>query len=353
MLVRDRQAILLPLLMALACSRNAATNKSSDASVDGALLSIGPDAATLTRDPVSAPDGGFTLATVAPVEARRAHIQRFSEDAALEGATELLQKHFGGEARSGLDLQTADLTAASRRIVFAIEAGKPTTEARPLAFVAEGKAIVWSKERPVAGIMPPVGPIAVAPAPLGRVALAACDLPTNVVALRIWDDDGSPFADFQALTVEGCDALSLLYWPRFGWIVVTARVGATRAQLISENGTPKWGQGLDLGARSRPGAVAAASVAADTDDTFVLVQMVQPEASPGSPFHALAFRYDARGTPIWPAAVDLGELTRPPAPGERVKLALTRPGVRVTLPGGTEVDVRPSGDVSPRRRAPR
>jgi hypothetical protein len=302
---------------------------------------------------MSATAASFTLATVSPVEARRARVQRLADHDALRGIHPVLEKHFGGGPDAGFDVQSADLTAAGRRVVLVSEAGKPTSDARPIAIVARDDGVVWSKERPVAGIMPPVGPIAIAPAPLGRVALAACDPPTNVVALRIWDDDGSPFADFQALSVDGCEALSLLYWPDRGWIIVAVRAGATRAQLVSEHGTPRWGLGLDLGARSRAGAIAPASLAADTDDTFVLVQMVQPSGEDGSPFHALAFRYDTRGTAIWRAAVDLGKLERPPAPGERVRMTPTKPGVRVTLPSGAEVDVRPSGDVIPRGRAPR
>ena len=50
----------------------------------------------------------------------------------------------------------------------------------------------------------------------------------------------------------------------------------------------------------------------DTDDSFVLVQIAQPTAQPGSPFHVLAFRYDSEGTPIWKGAIDLGELPPPP-----------------------------------------
>ena len=84
----------------------------------------------------------------------------------------------------------------------------------------------------------------------------------------------------------------------------------------------------------------------------MLVQLAQSLGAEGTPFHALAFRYDTRGNPIWKAAVDLGELPKAPASGERVKLAPTSPGVRVTLPSGVEIDLRPSGDFVTRRRAP-
>ena len=306
---------------------------------------------------VSVPDGGFTLTGVTPTEARRVRVAKLADEPAISSSKDaqaLLDKHFAG-ASGPFDVQTAELTAAGRRALLVVSSGKPTSEARPYAIVVDDAgAVLWSKEHPVAGIMAPVGPIAIAAAPLGRVALAACDPPTSVVALRLWDDDGSPFADFQALSgIESCDALSLLYWPRQGWLIVTARAGVTRARLVKESGAPTWGDGLDLGVRSRAGAIAAPNIAADTEESFVLVQLAQPSAAEGSPFHALAFRYDTRGNPIWKAPVDLGQLPKAPVSGERVKLAPTSPGVRVTLPSGVEVDLRPSGDFVTRPRAPR
>ena len=351
-------ALTLAALGSGACSRKEAASGAADARTDGPLVSMAADAApspsASAMPAASLPDAGFTLAKVAPTEARRVRVAKLDGDPVLNGAKAVLEGHFAG-LPGPFDVQTAALTAAGRRIVLVTEAGKSTSDARPIALVLDdADRVVWSKEHPVAGIMVPVGPIAIAPGPRGRVALAACDPPTRLVALRLWDADGAPFADFEALSgVESCDAVSLLYWPGQGWIVAAAGVGATRARLLKESGTPGWGDGIDLGVRSRPGAIAAPSLAADTDETFVLVQMAQPSAAAGSPFHTLAFRYDTRGAPIWKAAADLGPLPKPPTAGERVKLGLTRPGVRVTLPSGTEVDVRPSGDVIARPRAPR
>ncbi len=363
---------LLLLVVGAACSRPSAGG--GDAGNDGALQSV----ATATPPvgsgaALSVQDGGFTLTTVAPGEAQRAHVAKLEGSAggdALRGAAvqALLAKHFTADGGAltpagGFDVQSVDLTASGRRAVLVMEAGKASaSDARPLLVIAdehEHDRVVWSRERPIGGIMAPVGPVAIAAAPAGRVALAACDPPTNIVALRIFDDDGSPFADFQALSIDGgCDAIALLYWPKRGWIVAVARQQSTRARLVSEDGAGAWGQGLDLGARSRAGRIAPPVLAVDTDDTFVLVQIVQPDGADGAPLHALAFRYDARGTAIWPAAVDLGEV---PASAKgslpRVRLAQTKPGVRVTFPGTPgqerEVDLKPSGDVTPRFRAPR
>lgn len=347
-------AVTAALASAPGCSRKDAAG-GADAASDGPLLSIAPDAAAPPSAPsASVGDAGFALAKVSPVEARRSRVAKLADEPALAGAASLLGAHFAGAA-GPFDVQIAELTAAGRRAALVAEAGKATSDARPIALVLDAAgAVLWSKERPVAGIMAPVGPVALAAAPLGRVALAVCDPPTSVVALRLFDDDGSPFADFQALSgVDSCDALSLLYWPGRGWILAAARPGETRARLVTESGALAWGDGLDLGVRPRAGSAAAPALAADTDDTFVLVQLAQPTAVEGSPFHALAFRYDARGAPIWRAAVDVGELEAPPRPGDRARLTPLDPGVRVTLPSGAQAEVRPSGDVVSRRRAPR
>jgi hypothetical protein len=339
-------ALLGPALLA-GCSRSAAP-AATDAGADvaPAAYSSAPPAGDPGAAAASSPKRvGFVA--VPGAEARRYRASAFSGDAALKVAEKALSGHFAG-ARGPFDVQSAPLTVRGMAALLVSEADRAPAESRPFVLVTADGAVAWSKERPVAGIMPPVGPVAIAPAPAGRVALAAWDPPTSAVALRLWDRDGSPFADFQAMQVDACDALSLLFWRGHGFVLVAARVGATRAQLVTETGSLAWGQGLDLGARSRTGAIAPASLAVDTDESFVLVQLVQPLASEGSPFHALAFRYDSRGGPIWPAAVDLGPLPRPPAAGERARVEPLEPGVRVTLPSGAEIEVRPSGDVKRR-----
>ncbi len=358
-----RRSTIALLTMLLACSRKTEL-AGSDAAADGALVSIASGASSVSvpgdarasaaETTASAPDSGFERAAVLAMEAERMHVASFREDPRVATERDLLALHYNGPEKIELDLQTAPLTAAHRRVVLATVTGTPTLYARAIAYVVDdaAKKVLWAKDHPVAGIKPPVGPTAIAAGPHGRVALAACDPPTSTVALRIWDEDGAPFADFQALSVDACGALSLMYWPRHGWVVVVVRAGATRAQLVKEGGSPGWAGGLDLGVRPKDGAIAPAGLAADTDDTFVLVQLAQPTGEAGSPFHALAFRYDAHGTAIWPAAVDLGALPKPPLPGERAQLHPTLPGVSVMLPSGPAVSVRPSGDVS-RGRAPR
>lgn len=287
----------------------------------------------------SAPEPTVThhATPVLPQEARRARITKLADEPALV-APELAKAIPSAPA---YDVQVTGLARDGRRAALVSIAGQRGPDAKPfLAVIEASGAVAWTRDRPAGGILPPYGAIALAAGPKGRVALAICDEPTRSVALRLIDDDGSPFADVQALEVDACADVSLLYWPHHGFILVAVSEGTTRARLFTESGSFGWGRGLDLGARSRPGLVAPVSLAADTDDSFVLVQAAQPTGE--GAFHALAFRYDAAGAPIWKTAVDLGELR---ARNERLAVEPVVPaGVRVRATG-MDVEVRPSGDV--------
>jgi hypothetical protein len=274
-------------------------------------------------------------------------VTRLGQDAALARNEATLRAQFGGAIPPVLVVESAALPGGRRALLVADGGKDGAAQERPMVLVVdEANALVWTKDRPAAGITPPVGQLAIAAAPRGRVMMAVCDPPTSVVALREWDTDGSPFADFHALDVEACEAVSLLYWPRHGWIVVAARADGLRAQLLQESGGLAWGRGIPVGARWR--TVAPAALAADTDDSFVLAQYA---AAAGAVDRAMAFRYDARGAPLWQAAVDLGEVPRV-APGEeRVVLEPGMNGVvRATLAGGRVVEIAASGELLRARR---
>lgn len=322
-------------LALVACHARNNNEGTSDASAPAPSASIAPA-------PSAAPEPTVAHHTtlVAPQEARRARITKLGDEPALS-ATELATAI---PAAPAYDVQVVRLTRDDRRAALVSVAGQHGPDAKPfLAVIEPNGAVAWTRERPAAGILPPYGAIALAAGPKGRVALAVCDEPTRSVALRLLDDDGSPFADFQAMEADACSDVSLLYWPKHGFILVAVSEGTTRARLVTETGSFGWGRGLDLGARSRPGLLAPASLAADTEDSFVLVQAAQPTGE--GAFHALAFRYDASGAPIWKAAVDLGELR---ARNERLVVEPAIPaGVRVRATG-MDVEVRPSGDVKGR-----
>ena len=282
------------------------------------------------------------------MEARRSSVARVEAEPALAANVELLKKQFGGVMPASIGMQATELTAVKRRAVLVGAERRDGTLESPLVLIVDERGtLVWSKERPAAGIKPPVSAIAIAAGPEGRFALAVCDPPTASVALRLWDGDGSPFADFAALESKGCDALSLLYWPGRGWIIVAAGPSETRAQLVTEGGAMAWGAGKVLGARWR--TTAPLALAADTPSSFVSVQYSQSPGVDREADHAVAYRYDETGQPLWPAPVDLGSVRRI-APGqERIALLRTSDGVLRAALAGATVELRSNGEI---RRIP-
>lgn len=281
----------------------------------------------------------------------RGRVVRLRDEPALLANASLLHKHFGAPFPRPLLTESVRLDAAGRRAWLVVDEAKARAsssgQATPLLLVVDDKgALLWSKESPVAGITAPVAGISLGAGPRGRVAIAACDPPTSTVALRVWDDDGAPFADFVALSGGACSDVTLLYWPRHGWVLAAPRDKGTVAQRVSESGSLVWGAGLEIAGRS----ASPVSLAVDTRGTFVAVQAARAPGDAGGD-RVLAYRYDARGAPLWEAPVDLG--AAPSAPQDR-RFTLGRPlhgVVRVTLDrtgkSAREVDVASTGEVLP------
>jgi hypothetical protein len=305
--------------------------------------------ASAPAEVASAPRRDVSGAPGSGLEARRSVVTHIEADPILAANADALRKQHGGAIPAALAVQATDLGADRRRAIVAAAERKDGTLESPMLFVVDDHgALLWSKERPVAGIKPPIGPLAVAAGPHGRFAMAVCDPPTSTVALRLWDADGSPFADFQVLEAKQCDAISLLYWPRHGWLVALAAGAETRVQQVTETGGLAWSPGRVLGARFR--TIAPVTLASDSPTSFVLVQYSQSPGVDRDVDHAVAFRYDDQARPLWPAPVDLGAVRRI-APGqERITLTRTSDGVlRAALAGGVIVEIRSNGET---RRVP-
>jgi hypothetical protein len=332
-----RRLVLLALLVA--CDRKDAAPASVDASVPAPLSPL-PASASVSAAPVSA--APYAGPPAPPIEAARKKVTRLDDDPALAASADAIKKHFGGQLPKELWVQSAG------RALIAGDASKPAP-GDPIAIALDGSGQVqWTKDHPVAGIKPPIGPLAIAAGPSGRIALAVCDPPTARVALRIWDNDGSPFADYDAMDMDDCTAISLLYWPKRGFVIAATRPGTTKLQLVSENGGLSWRRGIEIGARSPTGA--PASLAADSDESIVLVQYGSLSAEPGARPHALAFRYDRLGAPLWPSPADLG--AQPVDRPEDNRIVVTRPkpgSVRATLAKDHVFDVSNNGTVTPAR----
>lgn len=323
-------------LLLVACDRNETKPAAVDASAP-------PPPVLPTTASATAP--AYTGAPASPIEALRRKVTRVEDDPALVAAVDGLKKHYGGQVPKELWLQAAERPAGRGRALIVGDATKPPPGDPFAIAVDETGAVKFTKDHPAAGIMAPIGPLAIAAGPSGRIALAVCDPPTTRVALRIWDDDGSPFADYDAMDIDDCAAVSLLYWPRRGFVIAATRPGTTKLQLISENGALSWRRGTEIGARSPTGA--PASLAADSDESFVLVQYGSLSAEPGARPHALAFRFDRHGAPLWPLPADLGLQPVDRPEGDRIVLARPKAGVvRATLAKDHVVDVTSNGTVS-------
>jgi hypothetical protein len=354
----SRSVLLLALVAILGCSRASGT---ADGGADAAVAATpSVSAATSASGPASSSASEPPSAALAPrrrevsgaagsgLEARRSVVTHIEADPVLSANAAALRKQHGGTLPASLAVQATDLGADHRRAVLVGADRSDGTLDSPMLFVLdEHGTLLWSKDRPAAGIKPPVGALAIAAGPHGRFALAACDSPTSSVALRLWDEDGSPFADFQALETKACDAITLLYWPGHGWLLAIAAGPDTRLQLVTDTGGLAWGPGRLLGARFR--TIAPASLASDSTSSFVLVQYSQSPGEDRDVDHAVAYRYDDNGQPLWAAPVDLGPVRRITPGQERITLGRTNGVLRASLASGTTFEIRSNGET---RRVP-
>jgi hypothetical protein len=270
-----------------------------------------------------------------PAEAQRSVLHRPEDAPAIAAHVETLRARVDAGVVWPLEVQTARL-AGDRRA--ALLYGAPR-ERSPILLVLDAKdGLLWGRDRPLAGTRQIVTEMAVMPGPRGEVALAWCDIPTQIVALRRWSPEGIPLADFEIASVDVCEALSALYWPGRGFLVVASQHGAARAQLLDEAGLRAWGStAIELPWKARPSA--PVSIAVDTDVSVMLFQVgdLVREGGGAALDRVLAMRYDTLGTALWAHPLDLG-----PAPSAevgasspRISTARTEPGsVRVSLGSG-------------------
>ena len=326
-----------------ACTR--ARDVSSDASSSSraapeASAASGPDAARVVLDP---PLGDVPITWL---EARRARLANLDDEPALAKNDAAIRAHFGGALPIAMRLQAIPLAQGREAFLLDADDGAP----RPMALMVDATgAALWTKDHPTAGITPPVTQLALAPRDENGVALFLFDEPTHLVAVRMWDSQGYPFANLQMFTLPRCDALSAARWPGRGWIVVATHAGSMRAQLLKDDGTTAWGKtGIDVGEPWRAGP-APATIAIDGagagDDGWLLLQY----ATRGGANHVLASHFNPFGNATWPAPKDLGAVDRPDA-GARVEASHEGPGATLVTVGDRAIRLRPTGDTPPPRR---
>jgi hypothetical protein len=306
-MLRNRLPALFAILLA-ACHRSkpeaAADAGSADASAPPPSASAAEIPSPPVADPVDAPDDPGPAPPAAEVV--RSALRKLESDKPLALQEQLLRDHFGGKVPLPLSMQTAPIAGGGRAVML-LAAGK---DRKPfiLVFDAAG-TVLWTKERPLAGIAPGVAEMVMIPTARGDVMLSWFDAPSGFVAARRWDDHGNILVDYPMFSLDACEAISGLHWPGHGFLVVASGRDGARAQLLDTAGRLTWGEGGEpLPWPSR--ASAPVSIAVDTADSVILFQAgIAAQSKAGAPLdHVLAARYDARGKPLWARPLVVGPL---------------------------------------------
>ena len=312
-----RRASWLLVAALVACSRGPSGASGS--------ASASASASAPAAEPASTPTPTPTFAPVPAGEARRSTVARLEADPSLLPHLPALRDHFGAGAKGPFLVQHVELAEGRVAVLVA-----RVDESDPIALAFDRDQLLWTKPRPVAGILSPVNGLTLTARPDGGAVVFAWVAPLHLVAARMWADDGNPFGDFELFAPDACDALSAAYGPGVGWLAVCTGAQGTHAQRMREDATIAWGHaGAALGATSRSGP---ASIAFDTSTSLMLLEQVPAVGGD----RLLAYRYDLDGQPLWAAPVDLGtdlgpRPTRPP----RIDAHVIREGlVRVERPQG-------------------
>lgn len=211
--------------------------------------------------------------------------------------------------------------------------------------------LLWTRKRPLAGIVPGIRNVTLSRGPRGDVALFWYNEPSATVATRMWDVEGGLLMDAQVMETDGEKALSVLYWPGHGWVVAAARESSFVVQLLGENGDREFGTNARTVA-TRWRAAAPVSIFADTENSIMLFHLGYLALAPGPDAgdHLFAHRYDAHGVPLWRGPLDAGRLPgRVSDESVRVRVRHAGPGtVLASLPDGSagghfQVEVHSSG----------
>jgi hypothetical protein len=201
-----------------------------------------------------------------------------------------LRAHFGSNVRGPFTMQRVAL-AAGRVGVLVSRAD----ESDPIVLELDRDQLVFAKERPTAGIAPPVVHATIAPAPERGIAVFAYVESMHIVAARMWADDSNPYADIDVYHPPACDALTVGYEPHLGWIVACASKTGTLAQRLEDDLTAAWGQeGLPVGTT---GPVGPAQIGFDgpSDGAAAGAWTLGQRAKAVGGDRTLTFRYGAEG----------------------------------------------------------
>jgi hypothetical protein len=287
--------------------------------------------ATTTATTTATPTPPSTQSLPRSGEAIRSTLARLEADPLLIAQLPTLREHFGADPVGPFEVERVTLAGGAAAML--VSKGHDTD---PIVLVVDRDRLLWTKKRPVAGILPPVRHLAIAPRPDGGVVVFAWVESLATVAARMWADDSNPFGDFEVFAPDRCDALSAGYAPGFGWVVVCTAPDGARGARMTEDITMPWGhRGVPLGATSAAGP---ATVAFDSPSSFVLLQ----RAASARGERVLAYRLDGRGMDLWATPVALDGVGVAAAAGERIRAeSLDKDGVLVDAMAGKAVRGQP------------
>jgi hypothetical protein len=309
-------------------------------------------------EPAVAPSGDpYQEASTAPslfAEAQRLTLAHPGYVELLAGVREQIDERFPGAAPSSIELQIAPLPDAQRAVLV----HRRGQRQRPILFVFDSdRQVVWSRERPLAGLDAGIEEVALCPGPNGEVLLFWYDTPTRLVAARRLEKGGRLLADFKLVAIEAVEALTALYWPERGWLVATSGQGAVRAQLLTEQGKLPWGNdGQHL---AQKGALRGPiSVALDTAMSAVVVWPGASEPVGGRPPAPdyQAMRVDVAGVLLWRSPLGLGPAPpagqAPRAVLERLSNGVVRVDLARAAPIAPSAAAAPTAPAAPSGSAP-
>lgn len=266
-------------------------------------------------------------ASVPPTEPLRKIVKNVDDDPTLARQRDAILAFFKEGVPSPLKAQFETLPA-SRQAIF-LE-GKTNLDSPFVMVIDANGTRAWTKEMPLAGIVPGVRDVAIVRGTESAVGVAFCDSTGTRAALRMWNNDGSINADFEVMEVPHCDRIAAVFVPGVGHIVGSTGETTARIGMIAVNGMRVWdGAGVALPWDAMHDTGLAFGV--DTNASFIVVGIAaEKDSKRPSEGTIMAMRYDFQGKEIWPAP-------RPLAP--RTNKTFNRPTVNVVATQKIEVTI--------------
>jgi hypothetical protein len=223
-----------------------------------------------------------------PGEAKRSTTAALERDPSLRPYLSTLRGHFAeGGVAGPFAVQWIERAGGGGAVLVS-----RADESEPVVLAVDRDRILFTRERPTAGITPPAQHVTITPGPERGVAIFSYVPAMHLVAARMWADDGNPFAEIVTLSTDACDGLSAAYGAGLGWIVACSSKNGTRAQRLKEDLTGAWGtEGAVVGTI---GPVDRPTLTIDDANRWTLTQRARAVGGD----RTLKFRYDRDAQPL-------------------------------------------------------